>query len=58
MEKKVIKLFHHLNPREDEDTIQKYIEYAEDTYLIFTVRRYEKKVKQIGIDEKKVIEKL
>jgi hypothetical protein len=36
------------------NTIQKYIECAEDTYLIFTVRRYEKKVKQFDKNPKKI----
>jgi len=36
------------------NTIQKYIEYAEDTYLIFTVRRYDKKIKQFDKNPKKI----
>jgi hypothetical protein len=38
--------------------LKKNIKYSEDTNLIFTVRRYEKKVKQIDIDENHIIEKL
>ena len=36
------------------NTIQKYIEYAEETYLVFTVRRYEKKLKQFDKNPKKI----
>jgi predicted AAA+ superfamily ATPase len=36
------------------NTIQKYIEYAEDTYLVFTVHRYEKKLKQFDKNPKKI----
>lgn len=36
------------------NTIQKYVEYAEDTYLIFCVHRYEKKLKQFDKNPKKV----
>ena len=36
------------------NTIQKYIEYAEETYLIFTVRRYEKKIKKFDKNPKKI----
>jgi hypothetical protein len=38
--------------------LKKNIKYSEDTNLIFTVHRYEKKVKQIDIDENHIIEKL
>ncbi len=36
------------------NTIQKYIEYAEETYLIFLVDRFEKKIKQFEKNPKKV----
>jgi len=36
------------------NTIQKYIEYAEDTYLIFMVHRYEPKLKQFDKNLKKI----
>lgn len=36
------------------NTIQKYIEYAEETYLIFTIRRYDKKLKQFDKNPKKI----
>jgi predicted AAA+ superfamily ATPase len=36
------------------NTIQKYIEYAEETYLVFSVRRYEKKLKQFDKNPKKI----
>ena len=36
------------------NTIQKYIEYAEETYLIFTVQRYEKKLKNFDKNPKKI----
>ncbi|MEK6972931.1 MAG: ATP-binding protein [archaeon] len=36
------------------NTIQKYIEYAEETYLVFTVRRFEKKIKRFDKNPKKI----
>jgi predicted AAA+ superfamily ATPase len=36
------------------NTVQKYVEYAEDTYLIFTVSRYEKKIKKLDKNPRKV----
>ena len=36
------------------NTVQKYIEYAEETYLVFTVRRFEKKLKQFDKNPKKI----
>ncbi len=36
------------------NTIQKYIRYAEETYLIFTVNRYEKKLKKFDKNPKKI----
>ncbi len=36
------------------NTIQKYVEYAEETYLVFTVRKFEKKVKKFDKNPKKV----
>jgi predicted AAA+ superfamily ATPase len=36
------------------NTVQKYVEYAEETYLIFTVRRYEKKIKKLDKNPRKV----
>ncbi|HLD76347.1 MAG TPA: ATP-binding protein [Candidatus Norongarragalinales archaeon] len=34
-------------------TLQKYIDYAEETYLIFTVRRFERKTKRLDKNPKK-----
>lgn len=36
------------------DTIQKYINYAEDTYLLFTVRKFERKIKKLDKNPKKI----
>ncbi len=36
------------------NTVQKYMEYAEETYLIFTVKRFEKKAKQFDKNDKKI----
>ncbi len=36
------------------NTVQKYVEYAEETYLIFTVARYEKKIKKLDKNPRKV----
>ncbi len=36
------------------NTIQKYVQYAEETYLIFTVSRYEKKIKKLDKNPRKV----
>ena len=36
------------------NTVQKYIEYAEETYLTFTVHRYEKKLKNFDKNPKKI----
>ncbi|MFH1256413.1 MAG: ATP-binding protein [Candidatus Diapherotrites archaeon] len=36
------------------NTIQKYIEYAEETYLVFTVRKLEKKIKRFDKNPKKI----
>lgn len=36
------------------NTVQKYIEYAEETYLVFTVRKFEKKIKQFDKNPKKI----
>ncbi len=36
------------------NTVQKYVEYAEETYLIFKVSRYEKKIKKLDKNPKKV----
>jgi len=36
------------------NTIQKYVQYTEETYLIFTVSRYEKKIKKLDKNPRKV----
>ncbi|MBI5036198.1 ATP-binding protein, partial [Candidatus Micrarchaeota archaeon] len=36
------------------NTVQKYVEYAEETYLVFTVRAYERRLKLIDKNPKKV----
>jgi len=36
------------------NTVQKYVEYVEETYLIFTVKRYEKKIKKLDKNPRKV----
>ncbi len=36
------------------NTVQKFIEYIEETYLIFTIRKYEKKIKLIDKNPRKV----
>lgn len=36
------------------NTVQKYIRYAEETYLVFTVRRYERKLKLLEKNPQKV----
>lgn len=36
------------------NTIQKYIDYAEETYLLFSVHRYEPKIKQFDKNPKKI----
>ena len=36
------------------NTVQKYVEYAEETYLIFTVQRYEKKLRKLDKNPRKV----
>ncbi|MFH0906349.1 MAG: ATP-binding protein [archaeon] len=38
----------------DDEAIQKYIKYAEDTYLLFTVEKYEKKTKLLYKNQKKI----
>lgn len=36
------------------NTVQKYIEYAEETYIVFSVRRFEKKIKKFDKNPKKI----
>lgn len=36
------------------NTVQKYVEYAEETYLVFTVQKFEKKIKRFDKNPKKV----
>lgn len=36
------------------NTIQKYISYAEETYLVFTIKKFEKKAKQFDKNPKKI----
>lgn len=36
------------------NTIQKYIEYAEETYLVFTIRKFERKIKRFDKNPKKI----
>ncbi|MEM0493504.1 MAG: ATP-binding protein, partial [Candidatus Thermoplasmatota archaeon] len=36
------------------NTVQKYVEYAEEAYLVFSVHRYEKKLKQFDKNPKKI----
>lgn len=36
------------------NTVQKYVECAEETYLVFTVRRFEKKIKKFDKNQRKV----
>lgn len=36
------------------NTVQKYIEYAEETYLVFSVRKFEKKIKKFDKNPKKI----
>ncbi|MCX6801111.1 MAG: ATP-binding protein [Candidatus Diapherotrites archaeon] len=36
------------------NTIQKYVEYAEETYIVFTVKKFERKLKQFDKNPKKI----
>ena len=36
------------------DTVQKYIEYAEEAYLIFSIRKFDRKIKRLDKNPKKV----
>ena len=36
------------------NTVQKYVEYAEETYLVFSVQRFEKKIKKFEKNPKKI----
>src|SRR3989344_5829617 len=36
------------------NTVQKYIEYAEETYLVFTVKKFEKKMKRFDKNPRKI----
>ncbi len=39
---------------ESQNTLQKYIQYAEETYIIFQVKRFEKKLKKFDKNPKKI----
>lgn len=36
------------------NTVQKYVEYAEETYIVFTVKKFDKKTKQFDKNPKKI----